>query len=698
MPPLAGLRQLVFGDDLDDQQMIDKLLDKVRTQLVDYSDAKYESILGALHDVVTKSNDPKAESIYKNLLSELSGTYIEKDRLDRYRTYQTIKDRIPEVSQALSVYVDNILAPDDYLKKSLQVVLPKEHEEEAVKNKLMALMNDYKFEEQVGQWIRKTLLWGDFFVEIRSYTPELRNQQSTLTESKGGIVKPFKKLVPLDVTITLKNFKEANGKNGKDKKEVEPIYETTLKVGMLDNKGYQILKEQTSKVHYLQEAKRFVVSEGEPTTGKGRRVIEILTWAPEFVACLEYQNINLGYVLVRTPKSITLSALQPTMGSTSTKVVQNFVAAIVKSAPALEDVFKNNPTVLHNLAKIVSAFEEDIAMGQSISISYIPPQNMEHFKLPSDQFAPYGESIIQAVANVGRYLITIEYAMIIYRLTRAPERRIFKIEVGRQRDVTNYIQQVIRKTKQKEVFLKESGSIDALLSELSMFEDYYIPVVDGKEILTIETTPPGELTAKTEDIEYMRKKLISGLGVPAIYLVADDNAESKYTLAQENVKFARTVVSLQKILGVHVTSLLHKLWNLKYNTTEGTTSRVVFKPPMALQMERMNEVLTSVQGVVGLLTDLLGVSKVDIAKQLLSPLVDIDELVESERLKKSLHAGEPEGGGEPGGLFGGAAPEAGAAPPAETGAPAGGKAPETPKPTGGKGAAGGAAPSGGGLF
>ena len=193
---------------------------------------------------------------------------------------------------------------------------------------------------------------------------------------------------------------------------------------------------------------------------------------------------------------------------------------------------------------------------------------MVFFKVPSSFTDPYGQSIFAKVAHIARYLIVAEYALLIYRLTRAPDRRIFKVEVGRSRDASNMLQYVIRKIKQRETYLKDPTALDSLLGEITMFEDFFVPMVDGREFFTVDTLPGGDITGKIEDIEYLRKKLISGLGIPAIYLIQEESSESKYTLSQENVKFARTIVSLQKEFSRCITELVRKL--LAYYETDAT--------------------------------------------------------------------------------------------------------------------------------
>lgn len=267
---------------------------------------------------------------------------------------------------------------------------------------------------------------------------------------------------------------------------------------------------------------------------------------------------------------------------------------------------------------------------------------MVHFSIPSATSEPFGKSLFAKVAHIARYLILAEFALLVYRLTRAPDRRVFKVEIGRSKDAANILQSVIRKVKQKETFLKDPTALDALITELGITEDFFVPVVDGKEFFSVDTLAAGEITGKIEDIEYLRKKLISGLGIPAIYLIQEESSESKYTLAQENIKFARTIVNYQKTFSNKLTELIRKI--VARVTDDPTiiaavqTTRIVFRPPVAIQMERLSEMMGNVSTLINTLSEVLPeVDKTVLARRFLSYFFDpqeLDEMLRTSKLRK----------------------------------------------------------------
>ena len=169
--------------------------------------------------------------------------------------------------------------------------------------------------------------------------------------------------------------------------------------------------------------------------------------------------------------------------------------------------------------------------------------------LGDDRFLPYGRSILDSSRKVWKQLLMAEDAMLIYRISRAPERRVFYVDVGNipPRDVESYMQNARDKLKRLPVVQESDGQVDLRYNPESILEDFFIPV-RGDRGSRIETLPGGENAAAIEDIEYLQNKLFISLGVPKSYLTAEEDLSGKSTLAQEDIKFARTIQRIQKIV------------------------------------------------------------------------------------------------------------------------------------------------------
>ena len=175
-----------------------------------------------------------------------------------------------------------------------------------------------------------------------------------------------------------------------------------------------------------------------------------------------------------------------------------------------------------------------------------------HFRvLGQDKYNPYGTSVLEAARRIWRQLTLLEDAMMAYRIVRSPERRAFYIDVGNipPQDVEQYMQKVMTTMKRNQVVDADTGRVDLRYNPLSIEEDYFIPV-RGQTSTKIESVAGGKYTGDIEDVKYLRDKLFSALKIPAAYISSDgENAgagEDKTTLAQKDIRFARTIQRLQR--------------------------------------------------------------------------------------------------------------------------------------------------------
>lgn len=174
-----------------------------------------------------------------------------------------------------------------------------------------------------------------------------------------------------------------------------------------------------------------------------------------------------------------------------------------------------------------------------------------HFRLlGNDMFLPYGSSIIEPARRIWRQLILIEDAMLVYRVVRAPERRVFYIDVANvpPENVPMYVEEQRRNLRTNQVIDNQTGRVDLRYNPLSIDEDYFIPVRGSETGTKIDTLAGGQNTAAVEDVAYIQKKLFAALKIPRAYLGYDELLSSKATLAQEDIRFSRTINVIQKTM------------------------------------------------------------------------------------------------------------------------------------------------------
>ncbi len=174
-----------------------------------------------------------------------------------------------------------------------------------------------------------------------------------------------------------------------------------------------------------------------------------------------------------------------------------------------------------------------------------------HFRLlGNESFLPYGTSILESARRIWRQLILIEDAMLVYRVIRSPERRVFYIDVGNvpPEDIQNYMEQAKTALKSSQVIDKKTGRVDLRYNPMSVDEDYFLPVRGSESGTKIDTLAGGTNVSAIEDVEYIQKKLFSALKVPKAYLGYDEALTSKATLAQEDIRFSRTINKVQRVI------------------------------------------------------------------------------------------------------------------------------------------------------
>jgi hypothetical protein len=174
---------------------------------------------------------------------------------------------------------------------------------------------------------------------------------------------------------------------------------------------------------------------------------------------------------------------------------------------------------------------------------------ISHFRLlGDDRKLPYGTSMLEKARRIWKQLLLSEDAMLIYRTSRAPERRMFKVFVGNMNDedVEAYVNRVADKFKRQQVVDKNSGNVDMRFNQMAVDQDYFIPVRDPASPDPITTLPGATNLSEIADIEYIQKKLLTALRVPKAFLGFEEVVGDGKNLSLQDIRFARTINRIQK--------------------------------------------------------------------------------------------------------------------------------------------------------
>lgn len=196
------------------------------------------------------------------------------------------------------------------------------------------------------------------------------------------------------------------------------------------------------------------------------------------------------------------------------------------------------------------------AVGQTAKKEY---ENYEiaHFRLNGDaNFLPYGKSMIEGSRRVWKQLSLMEDAMLIHRVMRAPEKRIFKIDVGNipPNEVDNYMQKIINSSKKVPFIDERTGEYNLKYNMQNLIEDYYMPVRGSDSGTSIDTLKGLEYNM-IEDINYLKGKMMAALQIPKAFLGYEEETNGKATLAAMDVRFAKTIERIQRVLISELTKI-----------------------------------------------------------------------------------------------------------------------------------------------
>jgi hypothetical protein len=210
----------------------------------------------------------------------------------------------------------------------------------------------------------------------------------------------------------------------------------------------------------------------------------------------------------------------------------------------------------NNIQKVEIKDKEDLAARQ-VRFRWkdknmdFQPWEIAHFRLlGDDRKLPYGTSMLDKCRRIWKQLLLAEDAMLIYRTSRAPERRVFKVFVGNMedQDIEAYVQRVAGKFKRDQVADPRNGQVDTRYNQMAVDQDFFIPVRDPAQASPIETLPGASNLGEIADIEYIQKKMLAALRIPKAFLGFEEVVGEGKGLSLMDIRFARTINRIQKSL------------------------------------------------------------------------------------------------------------------------------------------------------
>jgi hypothetical protein len=214
--------------------------------------------------------------------------------------------------------------------------------------------------------------------------------------------------------------------------------------------------------------------------------------------------------------------------------------------------------------------------------------------LTDNNYLPYGRAYIEPARRLFKQYTLMEDAMLIHRIVRSPDKRIFYLNVGSipPNEVENFMQKTISTMKRTPFIDQETGQYNLKYNQQNLLEDYFIPVRGGDQVTKIDTLP-GLQYAGIEDVTYLRDKLFAALRVPKAFMGYEKDLTGKATLAAEDIRFARTIDRIQRITlsELYKIALVH-LYTQGYTAEELTNFELHLTTPSIIYDQEKIALLT----------------------------------------------------------------------------------------------------------
>ena len=583
----SNLKSLIVGTKTSN---IDRSLDASIKSILGYRSRQgVVNYVDIIKNVISRTSTTDLSYLQADTFGSGLNVYGQNYRFSQYQMYKSIVRMIPYCRRALRILVDNIISPDDITKVVINVSVKnvsfgEDKDQRASIQKTKNLLQSLSIEGEIGNIVENTLKYGDYFYEITTESSFLSSKSSIFHES---VIDP-RSLDHLNSCDRIEVTCDSNG----DTRKHEFILDFSSE-NLLESAGNKISLDNIRIVYH--EA---------PT------VIKLQTRS---------MPICLGYLVFHD------QVFDPSF-QVRNQEINNLCASILSKVERRVSNFKQ----IKDLPDLRLILKRMIQSTDSTSnvIRYVPPELMGSFTLKDDETRPYGCSIFHSCEFSAKLLIALETALAIQRLSRSTEKRKISVEIGLPRDAKKAVELLKEQFKKRKITIDSFGSVDTIPSTIATFEDIYVPQKEGKPFVDVGAFDQGNVDTarKVEEIKYIRDQLVSTFGIPAPFLNIEENTSWRTTLTEENILFARSIVSYQKVFSEQLHDMLYsvvKIVDPEFAMYFDNIS-VTLPPPKSLQFEREAKYLQDASNMIQSLSD-IGVPKEYAVRKFLTQ-IDWDDI------------------------------------------------------------------------
>jgi hypothetical protein len=577
----------------------------------------------------------------------------ESTRLVQYNNYRAIYFHIPEAAQALDTMKDNIMSPDDFTKLIFNVTYENDLDSklrERVEEQLHDIIDKYEFEDLADEVIEGSLLYGDQFVSVLSIDKELDFMLSDplmagrgiLNERTVGTLDADRVSVELNVSDVEKSavlteaVADAFNLNKDERTKLTDDATAEFLVNIVNENVVigskkEFLLERISAEDYTSrdipkdKKKRKKKSDAEDTdplyiNGSTMNVmdpakvvelkIDNVVYGYYYVQDIDLANVpNAGYLGQSTGREIlnpvnmgsNMIAVNNTKFTPSTNnfsmkglsdakmniISKIFIDTIAKKVS--KDFVRHNKEFKDFIFNLI---KQDYIIKKQVKLIYFAPDEVVAFKVPA---------LYRKITFFAKLYLAMLTNILLIKMGRAHDKRVFYVDVGADANYEQAISRVIQDIKTKEFKMDAIGDINTILNlNPGMFDNYYIPTVNGEKPIEIDTLAGMDIDMTNDFLEFLKTSMMSGMGIPRTLIDETIQTDFARTLSARNANFVRSVIKYQKKLTLPFTKLLRTLYINEHKYSNDKESNILsvvdiksiqasFPSPASLNMTNLTD-------------------------------------------------------------------------------------------------------------
>jgi hypothetical protein len=573
------------------------------------------------------------------------------------------------------------------------------------KSQLDTLTKKYKLDENLAEEVSDTLVKGERFFAILSLNDQIRTllkEQVTSTPDSGyRTLQGTCKMMLSEATATPEEnflldegmaiFNEGRKEDNKFNKDnfansLDEFFTNNFVIG----DSSHLLNEHVETQNELTEAQAFQVPTAMKSAASNTATSEASAAAdglrmssdsavlkrlsPDCVVKLEFEDQVYGYIYLDTieaPRKANEPGRSGATGgdqSMTANTVTSAVQSVLYSANDIDrgigggaknnlafndpklsfiaDMFANRLSQKENIRLIKkseqlkyviyhSLLTKRITKDEKVRVLFFTPDEIVHIDRK--------ESIFDNILFFAKLYIATLITLLMQNVVRGADKRAYYVDIGLENDAANAVNDVIRTVKAKDVSNIHDMDITSVMNMLSEFNDYYIPTIDGEKPITIDTVEGlSNVSLDNDFLNWLSNNIFSGIGLPSAYLTEVENVDFAKTLAMQNSRFIRDIISEQRIFGNGYSEIYRKLYKREFGNSsntnldksaaqkkandangdrnnDGSTAQidiesivVAFPSPVSLNMTNLNDQLNNLNMLVDSMAELIEVPKDDL--------------------------------------------------------------------------------------